>query len=242
MTEICITDGAAKANGLRYIKNSVAEITAKTGAVVRLFERGARCRLTFDCPEYYSDILHAEVADKIAEVIVVGYKYEYFKTAIRLAGLNRTEREILFASLIAADLSEDKKYAYERIKNVRETAIDGVYNFRLKPLKNKWKDVAEYMPTCFVGEQLKEFVSFLLENKKKRAYIDDCKVYDNYYRRLKRCDLFGGDGFDEGEIVREVIMSGCGEVEIRGTLPETDEKYLKEFFGDRVYFAQSAPY
>ncbi len=237
MTEICITDGIGGFNGLKYIKDAVAEITAKTGAEARLTPQGARNRLCFNCPEYYSDILHAEVADKIAEVIAVGYKYEYFKTAVKVAGLSETEREILLASLIAADLNEDKKYAFDRVKHIKEAAIDGVFNFRLKPLKAKWKDIAEYMPSCFVGEELKAFVSFLVENKKKRAYIDDCKVYDNYYRRLKRCSLLGGG---EGEIIREVLLSNCGEVEIRGNLPETDEKYLKEFFGDRVYFTQNS--
>ena len=73
----------------------------------------------------------------------------------------------------------------------------------------------------------------MAKNKKKRAYIDDCKVYDNYYRRLKRCALLGGE---DAKILREVILSDCGEVEIRGEIPPTDEKYLKEFYGDKIYF------
>ncbi|MBR0190143.1 MAG: hypothetical protein IJQ23_07140 [Clostridia bacterium] len=236
MTKICITDGGNIAYGLKYIKDSVGELAVKTGATVSVVSHGERRALIYDCPEYYSDILQAEIADRVAEVIVVGYKYDYFKTAVKSCGLNDTEREILLTSLIAADLAEDKKYAFDRVKAVNEIAIDGVLNFRLKPLKNKWKDIAEYMPAYFAGSQLKDFVSFLLENKKKRTYIDDRKVYDNYYRRLKRCSLM--DAAD-GEIVREVILSGCGEVEIRGALPETDEKYLKEFYGDRVYFTQN---
>lgn len=235
MTKICITDGTAGLNGLKYIKNSVSEITEKTGANATIAAQGNRVSLSFDCPEYYADILHAEVADRVAEVIAVGYKYEYFKETVKVAGLTSTEREILLASLIAADLPEDKKYAFDRIKTIKEAAIDGVFNFRLKPLKKKWKDIAEYMPSCFVGSQLKEFITFLLENKKKRTYIDDQKVYDNYYRRLKRVSLLGGG---EGEIIREVLLSNCGEVEIRGSVPPTDEKYLKEFYGDRIYFTQ----
>ena len=80
---------------------------------------------------------------------------------------------------------------------------------------------------------------YLIENRKKRAYVDDCKVYDNYYRRLKRCALLDGE---EISVIREVLLSGCGEVEIRGALPKTDETYLKEFYGDRVYFAQKNAY
>lgn len=233
MTEFCVTDEMSGIEGLYYIKNGVAEITERAGASATVSGAGKRCKLTFICPERYADIISAEVADRCAEVITVGYKYDYFNKTIKISGLNETEREILLASVIAADLKEDKKYAFDRLKNLKETALDGVYNFRLKPLKKKWKDIAELMPTAFFGSQLKEFIGFLLENKKKRAYIDDCKVYDNFYRRLKRCTLLGGE---DGKIIREVLLSGCGEVEIRGSVPPIDEKYLKEFYGDRVYF------
>ena len=235
MAKISITDDLNDLNGMEYIKNSVSELSSRTETSVSLTNSAGRCKLFFDCPDYYSDIFFAEVADRIAEVIAIGYKYKYFSTAVKVAGLSATEREILLASLIAADLTEDKKYAFDRVKTLKDAAIDGIFNFRLKPLKKKWQDIAEYMPAAFVGSQLKDFVSYLLENKKKRTYIDDCKVYDNYYRRLKRCSLLGGE---DGEIVREVLLSNCGEVEIRGTLPPTDEKYLKDFYGDRVYFAE----
>lgn len=235
MTKICISDGSAGLKGLQYVKNSVSELAVKTGATVKTVAQDKRYSLIYDCPEYYADIFHAEVADKVAEVIAIGYKYDYFKKEVKTAGLNKTEREILLASLIAADLTEDKKYVFDRVKGEKNAAIDGIYNFRLKALKKKWKDVAEYIPQCFVGSQLKDFVVYLIENRKKRAYVDDQKVYDNYYRRLRRCALLGGDDI---LVIREVLLSGCGEVEIRGEVPKADETYLKEFYGDRVYFAQ----
>lgn len=235
MTKIFISDEISGVKGLQYIKNSVSELAVKTGATVKAVSQDKRCALIYDCPDYYADVFHAEAADKIAEVIAVGYKYEYFKKEIKTAGLNKSEREILLASLIAADLAEDKKYVFDRVKGEKQAAIDGIYNFRLKPLKKKWKDVADYIPQCFLGSQLKDFVVYLIENRKKRAYVDDTKVYDNYYRRLKRCALLGGE---ELPVIREVLLSGCGEVEIRGQIPPVDEKYLKEFYGDRVYFAQ----
>nr|MBO4518234.1 hypothetical protein [Clostridia bacterium] len=235
MTKICISDEYLGAKGLQYIKNCISELAVKTGATAVSVCQDRRRALIYDCPDYYADIFHAEIADRIAEVIAVGYKYEYFKREIKAAGLNRSEREILLASLIAADLTEDKKYAFDRIKGETQVAIDGIYNFRLKALKKKWKDVVEYIPQCFLGSQLKDFVVYLIENRNKRAYVDDQKVYDNYYRRLKRCALLGGEDMP---VIREVLLSGCGEVEIRGALPKEDERYLKEFYGDRVFFTQ----
>ena len=84
------------------------------------------------------------------------------------------------------------------------------------------------MPTCFVNSQLKDFISYLLENKKKRVYVDCGRVYDAHFKRLKRCSLLGGG--DKVSIVREVLLSNCGEIELTGPLPADDEFYLKEFY------------
>jgi hypothetical protein len=45
-------------------------------------------------------------------------------------------------------------------------------------------------------------------------------------------------GGSEGEIIREVILSASGNVDVNSKLPEMDEKYLKRFFGRRVNFSQ----
>ena len=148
--------------------------------------------------------------------------------------MSTVEKEILLTSLIAADLDDDKRYAFDRIKHFRDIAVDGIYNFRLKPLKKKWEDIVSYIPTCFMNEQLKEFISYLLENKKKRVYVDSGKVYDSHYRRLKRSSLLDGEGV---KIIREVLLSNCGEVELNGSLPKEDEYYLKEFYSDKIIFS-----
>jgi hypothetical protein len=151
-------------------------------------------------------------------------------------GLSKEEKEILFAGLIAADLDDDKKYSFERLKLYTDMPIDGIFNFRLSPLKNKWKDIVQYVPVGFMNTQLKEFVTFLIENKKKRVYVDCGKVYDSHYRRLKRTSLLEGDGV---KIVREVLLSNCGEIELCGEIPKEDEYYLKEFYSDKIIFSQN---
>jgi hypothetical protein len=89
------------------------------------------------------------------------------------------------------------------------------------------------MPPSFINSQLKDFITFLLENKKKRSYIDSGKVYDQHFRRLYRCSLLGGD---KAKITREIILSNCGEIEINGSLSPDDEFYLKEYYKDKIYF------
>lgn len=192
-----------------------------------------RAKIQINCPDYFFDIVKDEVIDKVAEIIVIKYKYEFFKKSIEIGGLSHLDKEILLTSLIAADLDDDKKYAVERIKGQQEISIDGIYNFRLKPLKRKWEEIISYMPPCFMQSQLKDFIKYLLENKRKKVYIESGKVYDSHYRRLKRSSLLCGE---ELKIIREVLLSNCGEIEITGKLPTEDEKYIREYYGDKIYF------
>lgn len=235
MNSITVTEKEYSDGNLIYVQTVMNELLQHADCTVKNKKCDGRVVLSVDCAEYYSDIIKTEIADKVAEIVAIKYKYDYFKKNVQIGGLSSTEKEILMASLIAADLDEDKKYAFDRIKQYNDIAIDGIFNFRLKPLKKKWQDIVSYIPTCFVNAQLKEFVSFLLENKKKKVYIDQGRVYDSHFRRLKRCMLLDGD---EAKITREVLLSNCGEVELTGEVPKDDEFYLKEFYNDKMVFSK----
>lgn len=234
MTQITITEKDYNQSNLLYVQSVMGELFSHAGCSVQLNANNGRATLNVNCPECYADIVKAEISDKIAEIVAIKYKYNFFKTNIKALGLSSIEKEILFAGLIAADLEDDKKYSFEKIKTYTDIAIDGVFNFRLQPLKNKWKDIVQYVPIGFMNTQLKEFVSFLVENKKKKVYIDCGKVYDWHYRRLKRSTLLDGDTV---KIIREVLLSNCGEVELCGEIPKDDEYYLKEFYSDKIIFS-----
>ncbi len=234
MTSITITEKDYNEDNLLYIQASVGELLSHADCNIVQNNTDGRAQLMINCPECYLDIIRTELCDKVAEIIAIKYKYEYFKRLVLISGLSSTEREILLTSLIAADLDDDKKYAFDRTKKYTNIAIDGIYNFNLQPLKKKWQDIVECIPSCFMKSQLKDFVYYLLENKKKRVYIDNGRVYDSHYRRLKRSLLLDGEGV---KIIREVLLSNCGEVELNGSLPKDDEFYLKEFYNDKIFFS-----
>ena len=234
MAKIEITENNTFSDNLYYLQTSLGEIFNHADCTLRKNTVGERVKLTVNCPEYYADIIKAEIVDKVAEIIAVKYKYDFFQKALLIGGLSKEEKEILLVSLIAADLDDDKKYCFDRLKNCTDIAVDGVYNFRMQALKKKWVDIVGYMPNCFLSTQLKEFISYLMENRRKRVYVDNGKVYDGHYRRLKRHSLLG---YDKLNVVREVILSNCGELEVCGPLPSEDEFYLKEYYGDKIIFS-----
>lgn len=234
MAVITVTEKDVTQSGVAYISDSLTELLKGARCQSSLKKKGSRLVLEIDCPDDYEEIVKAETADKAAEVVAIKYKNEYIRPLICAAGLTSEEKDILMASLIAADFDEDKKFAFERFKTAQELAIDGVYNFRMKALKRKWTDIASYIPIGFLSSQLKDFIFYLLENKKRRVFVDGGKVYDSHFRRLNRSDLLGGENL---KIIREILLSNCGEVELAGELPHGDEEYIKEFFKGRIIFS-----
>lgn len=233
MVQIILTDKDYNEGNLDYIRFTLSELLEQAECRTGIARAGGRSALSVECPAYYADIVKRELCDKTADVIAVNYKYDYFKRRIPTGGLGGIEKELLMTSLIAADLEEDKRYTYGRLKGFGDIAIDGIFHFRLRPLKAKWQGIVNCIPEYFRGSQLKDFITYLLEDKKRKVFVEDEKVYDAQYRRLTRGELMD-KGMEEGRIVREVLLSGCGEVEVHSPLPATDEKYLKEYFGDKI--------
>lgn len=236
MEKITVSEKENKKSNLFYIQSDLTEVLSLAECTIENKQIGARVIMTITCPERFEKNIREEVLDKLAEVIAVNYKYEYFKKNIRLTGLNELEKEILIASLIAADFEEDKRYTYEKIKRLKDSAIDGIFNFRLAPLKKKWEEIVSYIPSCFINSQLKDFITFMLENNRKIIYIDGGKVYDSHFRRLKRSSLLGGG--DKASLIREVLLSNCGEIHMSGSVLEEDEYYLKEYYSDKIIFSE----
>ena len=231
MITYVVSEKDYKESNLLYAQTNLLKLSNQTGFSVDFKVLGSRAILTLNCPKYLSDVVACELKDKIAEIVAINYKYDFFKKNVKVSGLNGDEYEILMASLIAADLEDDKRYVYDKLRDLEELAIDGVFNFRLQPLKKKWVDIVSYIPSCFINSQLKDFVKFLLENKKTKVYVEDGVVYDCHYRKLSRANLLGGDNL---QIIREVILSNAGFVNIKGEIPRKDEEFLKEFYFDKI--------
>ena len=232
MANIYITDKTGQTNNLNYVKNTLSELFYALSVGVDIKTEGARDSMTLTIPDDYFTTVQVEVADKLAEIIAISYKYAFFKDKVHVSGLTSLEKELLTLSLISADFEEDKGYAFTRLKNESIISLDGMYNFRLKALKKKWCEIVDCMPTCFMKSQLKDFIGFLIETRKNVVYVDNKKVYDTHYRRLRRTDLL--ENREECPIIKEILLSDGGRVEITGDIEKEDEEYLKEFFVGKI--------
>ena len=237
MVKYIITEKDLSENNIDYIAYSLRDLFMQTSSVTCKRREGGRIVMDIETPEYFGEVVKAELFDKIAEVITINYKYEYFKKHISPHGLSAIEKELLLTSLISADFDEDKRYAVSKLKGFYEISMDGMYNFRLKLLKKKWEEIIGYMPEYFVNAQLKDFITYLLEGKKKKVYVENDKVYDADFRRLTRGNLMD-ENLQEGKVIREILLNGTGEVELAGQISGLDEFYLKEYYGEKVNFTK----
>ena len=233
MKKIQITDAIGEEKGISYISSSMLELVNDFGGEIRLKKTDARLLLTIDCPDNYYDLYKSELEDKICDVIAVKYKYFFLKKYLRTIGLSSYENEILHVAIISADIDDDRRYVLRKLGAFKNFDIDGIFNFRLQLLKNKWKEVASYIPFFFTSKQLCDFVSFVLSEKRgRKVLIEGDRVYDVHYNRLKRSSLIS----DDADVVKEALLSHCSNVEVIKDVSPREEKELKRFFGRRVCF------
>ena len=230
-----VTDSEYRRSGVEYVYKTLARHISAVGGSSECGVLGGRVYFVAYAPDEKGKYFRSLIEDKLSDVIAVNYKYDYFKKYIRVSGLKDVEYELLLSALISADIEDDKRYARSRLGS-SPYALDGSFFFTMKALTEKWREIVGYIPTYFAPDQLKEFVSYIVcEKKGGRVYVMGSKVYDVNYNLLNRAYLTGGD---ECKVIKEIILSSSGEVELASPIPERDEYYLKEFFGDKIFFGK----
>lgn len=235
MIKIKISDSEENRDVIKYVREAITANADDLLLDKTETDGGKRVGIVFTCRAEYSDFIRCQAENAIADAIAVKYKYDYFGRNLKPFGLDKLQTEILYAALISADIEDDERYITRKIRVFDEYAIDGIFNFRLAALKRKWSEIVGYIPTYFNEERLRDFVGYLVGEKKgRKARVENGEVFAPDFGVLKRTELAGGSGI--GRIVREVILSACGEVDVATEIPEEDARYIKDYYGSRAKF------
>lgn len=240
MNKIFISETSSNKGNMTYLYNSLSQSITDCKAKADVDIDDKRVNVTYSVDSKFCDFFKLRLEDKIAEIIAISYKYAFFKEKIKTTGLSSNEFEYLLAALIAADYDDDVKFIKAKLKNIDIYTIDGFFNFRLCSLKSKWEEIAGYIPAYFTSLQLKDFITFLINegNKDRKVFIENGNVYDKHYNKLEKSRLLK-NGFEDGETIIELILSRCSKVEVKGALDKCAEKYLSEYFDGRIDFSQN---
>lgn len=236
MSKFCVSDASSRVDYMMYLHDGLSPLLIECGASVGLSNDGDRCVLAVESEKHAEELILCEVQSLAAEILVVGYKYEYFCQKINPQGLTEGERELLLSALISADELEDARYVRRKFQGKKEFAIDGIFHFLLSPLREKWDEIVGYIPSVFVRGELVDFVTFLIgEKRPKTCYVDGKSVCDSTFRPLRRIRLTAGNS--RLAVVRELLLAGATDVDLVGSISADDERYIRDFFGDRVTFS-----
>lgn len=229
MNKTLVLDTSSNEMNIAYIFNELSAVCLSTNSNLTLSSNSDLSSVELKLDDNYKGFMLSELEDKIADAIAIGYKYQYFKNNLKIAGVSSDEREILLASLIACDLIDDKKYVLAKIKSTTVYSISGLFNFRLKNLKAKWAEILSFMPTYFMPGQLKEFLTFLYEDfSQARVFIYGNNLYDKKFNKLNKSFLMQSN--TKYDLIKDVILSRSKNIEVLSPISKIEEDFLNEYF------------
>ncbi len=179
----------------------------------------------------YSAMLRNFTEDNIADTLSIGYKYKFFKNKLNLPYLDKKEKEILYYSLVSADLEEDKSYIRYHLHGLENYFLDGIYSFRLRSLTDRWNKITEYIPLEFSVSSLDSFMNFVTEEGVNKVFLKKGKVYDENYNVLKKTLLCG-----EYSPVGEIILAKTESVYAFDTPEHDTMMFLKKYYSEKLFF------
>ena len=229
--EITITAASTRAKYLSYLYEKLrAKFSFPKGDCE--VETGSDYEsVIFSVDETLSPYVRRYAEQNIADVIAIGYKYDYLDKRLSLPLLTDTQKRLLISALIAADFEEDREYALKRLRHDGGYSIEGFFNFRLGELKRRWEGVLAYIPRQFGCAALDDFVNFLVEESDGKVYVKGGKVYDEGYRLLSR-----GKVFSWGNAVTEILLKGPSKVYCFGEVEAPVKDFLNKYYREKVFF------
>ncbi len=216
---------------MSYLYGKVRERFSFLPAAIDLEKNGEETELAFRTEREYCPYVRKFAEEHIADVLAVGYKYEFFEKRLALPLLKKRQRRLLLTALVAADYREDRAHILRKIRGSERYCLDGVYHFRLQELKKRWEGIVDYVPTDMGEASMEGFLTFLAEDGEGKLFLKNGRVYDEEYRPLSRSLLTGVES-----PVGEILLGGAERVYCFGDADEDTRAFLEKYYGEKAVF------
>lgn len=231
MEEITIVQNGFDGLYMSYLYGKVRERFSFLPSTCNLERNGDSTAIEFKTERAYCPYVRKFTEEHIADIIAVGYKYEFFEKRLRLPLLSDLKKRLLYTALVAADYKEDKAFVKRRIRGFESYCLDGLFHFRLQELKKRWEEVAEYVPADMGEASLENFLGFLTEDGEGKLYVKNGRVYDEEYRPLSKSLLTGVES-----PIGEIVLGGAEKVYCFGEVDEKTAEFLEKYYGEKAVF------
>ena len=151
---------------LEYVYRRIAQPISSVGGICTLNDSGDKLSLGVAvCDECFSAVNKA-AKSAVAEVLAVGYKNRFLKEKINIDTSSLLGRTLLDTMCIF-DSNYDTNVIKKNILEINNLSIDGCYNFRLKEIKEKWKEIVALSNnySAFFEEEsvILDFLTYLMD-------------------------------------------------------------------------------
>ncbi|MBE7090445.1 MAG: hypothetical protein E7363_00830 [Clostridiales bacterium] len=234
MKELRITETVSRKR-LGIIASSLSQIFRVAGVKARYEEGDSTAALIIEIPEHYLEFVFAEVREKLADVIVVGYKYDFFMQNTQFWGLTAEQKELFLTAVIAADYLEDRRFAQRAIILCQEISIDGIYHFKLQKLTEKWQEICTCLPSYFGEEVYRSFMQYLIDDfSDSSVYLVGEMVYDKRYGKRNLSLLLSEKHVPNP--AQEILLCCAKNLHVVGEEESSAMPFVKDFYGKNVRF------
>ncbi len=229
--EITITQNGFDGLYMSYLYAKVRERFSFLPSSCDIERRGDSTEIAFKTDKEYCPYVRKFAEEHIADVISVGYKYEFFEKRLALPLLSEMQKRLLITALVAADYRDDRAYVSRRIRGSAKYCLDGVFHFRLRELKKRWENIAQYVPAEMSEGSMEDFLSFLAEDGEGKLFLKNGKVYDEEYRPLTKSLLTGVES-----PIGEILLGGAERIYCFGEVDEEIRAFLQKYYGEKAVF------
>ena len=231
MEEITITQNGFNKKFMVYLYHKLKDRFSFLTQDIEMVQKDCCATVFCKAQQGYCPYLRKFATEHIADIIAIGYKYDFLNKRLKLPLLNVKERHILLTGLVSADYKEDKRYILRQISGMRDFSLDGIYYFKLQGLIERWVGVVDFVPVDMGVASLNGFLEFLTQDGQGQLFIKSGKVYDEEYRLLTKSKLRG-----DIDVLGEVLLYNAQKVYCLGETDKDVVRFLKAYYHDKVAF------
>ena len=231
MEEITITQNGFDGLYMSYLFGKVRERFAFLPSVCDMEKHGDCTEIAFKTEPAYCPYVRKYTEENIADVLAIGYKYDFFEKRLPLPLLSPLQKRMLLTALVAADYKDDRVHIVKRIRGFERYCLDGLFHFRLRDLIQRWEEIIDYIPTEMGEGAMDGFVEFLAEDGEGKIFLKDGKIYDEEYRPLTRSVLTG-----VASPIGEILLAGAERVYCFGDVDGDTAAFLRKYYGEKAIF------
>ncbi len=140
MFQITVSVDGSKADWLYSVEDIIKNKLGTCSAVTALHMSGSRLYCGFGCEPEFRVQMCSVIKDCLIEMFAVVTKFDYIKRNLSIC-LPSLRYEILLRTLVAFDRENEHKILSDVIAVEDGMALDGIFNFKLGELKERWLEI-----------------------------------------------------------------------------------------------------